>query len=232
MEMNYLEKIVRLYQLSKDDYWGFSETEMTAIEHSLQIKLPAVLREYYLTIGKNKAVNDSHNRLLPPENIYFTDDRYLVFYEENQGVVEWGIKESDLSLVNPSVYGNYDTIQESDWQQETQTLTDFFLSMSIYNGTLGGLLYNANSFSPVAPETVQLIQENWSEVPEISWERQKVYTDHYFEVISLSFDENNQCAAAFVGTSLEERFERILDLPGIDWSYTSYEDMDDEEEDN
>ncbi|BAP31242.1 uncharacterized protein CHSO_2205 [Chryseobacterium sp. StRB126] len=223
--MNYLEKIKRLYQLSKAEHSGFSETEIISVEQSLNIKLPAVLHEYYLAIGKNKTVNDSHNRLLSPNNFYFTEDRYLVFYEENQGVVQWGIKETDLHLDNPSVWGNYDTVHESDWQQETQTLENFFLSMSIYYGTLGGLLYHANSFSPVASETVKFIQRNRSEVSEISWERQKIYTDHYFEVISLSFDEAGECTAVFVGTSLEERFEKILDLPGIDWSYTSYEDM-------
>lgn len=228
--MNYLEKIRRLYQLSGGESCGFSETEITAAEQALNIKFPAVLREYYLSMGKNEAVNHSHNRLLNPNDIYFTEDRYLIFYEENQGVVQWGIKEADLSLENPSVWGDYDTVQESDWHQETKTLEDFLLSMSVYNGTLGGLLYNANSFSPVASETVKLIQQDWSEIPEISWKRQKVYTNDYLEIISLSFDGNNQCNAVFVGTSLEERFEKILDLPGIDWSYTSYEDMEDEYE--
>lgn len=230
MNMNYLEKIERLYQLSNDNHSGFSETEITEAEQALGFKFPAVLREYYLSLGKNEAINHSHNRLLSPNAIYFTEDRYLIFYEENQGVVQWGIKEADLSLENPSVWGNYDTVYESDWQQETKTLEDFFLSMCVYNGTLGGLLYNANSFSPVDTETVKLIQQSWSEIPEISWERQKIYTDDYFEVISLSFDEADQCTAIFVGTSIEERFERILDISGIDWSYTSYEDMDGEYE--
>ncbi|WP_347219151.1 SMI1/KNR4 family protein, partial [Chryseobacterium sp.] len=200
--MNYLEKIERLYQLSNENHSGFSETEITAAEQALDFKFPAVLREYYLNIGKNEAVNHSHNRLLSPNTIYFTEDRHLVFYEENQGVVQWGIREADLSIENPSVWGNYGTVYESDWQQETQTLEDFFLSMSVYNGTLGGLLYNANSFSPVNTETVKFIQQNWSEIPEISWDRQKVYTDDYFEVISLSFDEADQCTAVFVGTSI------------------------------
>lgn len=229
MEMNYLGKIRRLFQLPEEESSGFSETEIAAVEQSLNIKLPAVLREYYLIIGKNEKVNDSHNKLLGPDTIYFTEDRYLVFYEENQGVVQWGIKESDLSIGNPSVWGNYDTIQKSVWHQETETLEDFFLSMAVYNGTLGGLLYNANSFSPVTPETVKLIPRDWSEVPEISWEKQKVYTDNYYSVISLSFNEMNECNAVFAGTSLEDRFEKILDLPDIDWSYISYEDKEEDE---
>jgi hypothetical protein len=104
MEMNYLGKIRRLFQLPEEESSGFSETEIAAVEQSLNIKLPAVLREYYLIIGKNEKVNDSHNKLLGPDTIYFTEDRYLVFYEENQGVVQWGIKESDLSIGNPSVW--------------------------------------------------------------------------------------------------------------------------------
>ncbi|SDI32228.1 hypothetical protein [Chryseobacterium jejuense] len=232
MEMNYHEKIRLLYQLSGEETSGFSETEVTTAEQSLNIKFPTVLRDYYLWIGKNETVNHSHNRLLNPDDIYFTEDRHLVFFEENQGVVQWGIKETDLFLENPSVWGDYDTVEESDWHQETKTLEDFFLFMSVYNGTLGGLLYNANSFSPVPSETIKLIQQHWAEIPEISWERQKVYTNDYLEVISLLFDESEQCNAVFAGTSLEERFENILDLPGINWSYTSYEDMENEYEED
>ena len=49
-------------------------------------------------------------------------------------------------------------------------------------------------------------------------------------MISLSFDENNNCNAVFIGTSIQERFDKILDKINIKWSYISYEDEDREEE--
>lgn len=229
MEMTYLEKIQRLYNVPENGYHGIPEVEITALEQRLNIKLPAVLRHYYLTLGDNESINKSHNQLLNLNKVDLTDDGYFIFYEENQAVVQWGIKEEDLIVENPPVWGNYDTIQESDWQKETKSTEDFLLLMAVYNGTLGGLVYNANSFSPVPSDAIALIQREWTEIPEISWEKQKIYTDEYFAVISLSFGEDHQCDAIFIGTSQEDRFEKILDIPGIDWSYTSYEDMDDDD---
>ena len=84
--------------------------------------------------------------------------------------------------------------------------------------------------SIAAGKTIEFIEKNWTIVTEISWDKQKVYTDNFHEVLSLSFDEQNNCSGIFIGTSNQERFDKILDSLEIDWSYTSYEDEDCEEE--
>jgi hypothetical protein len=40
--------------------------------------------------------------------------------------------------------------------------------MAVYNGTFGGLQYNANYFGQVQIETIELIKKNWIIVTEIS----------------------------------------------------------------
>jgi hypothetical protein len=228
--MNNLQKIKRLYSLSEDENYGFSDGEITELEARLNVQLPEKLKDYYLTLGKNEDLNEVYNRLLKPDHeIDFSDDRYLVFYEENQVVTYWGIKEADLKLTNPPVWGNYGTDEDPDWVTEAKTTEDFFLLMAAYNGTLGGLKYNANSFSQIDGAVVDYIKQNWKEVPEISWGKQSVYTDDFYEVISLCFDEQQNCTAAFVGTSDRERFDKILDNLDVDWSYTSDEDDDEED---
>ncbi|MFH6993901.1 SMI1/KNR4 family protein [Flavobacterium sp. FlaQc-48] len=223
--MNCIQKIKRLYDLSENENFGFSEIEILELEKKLGIDLPAKLKEYYQELGKEENLNYSYNRLLKPDGeIGFSDDGYLVIYEENQVVAFWGVKKEDLKLDNPPVYGNYDTIEKSDWEMENQTIGDFFLLMAVYNGTLGGLQYNGNFFGDVDPETVKLIEESWSLVPEISRDNQKVFTDNYYEVISLSFDQENKCTGAFIGTSDQERFDTILENIDLDWSYLSYDD--------
>ncbi|WP_300671987.1 SMI1/KNR4 family protein [Soonwooa sp.] len=229
--MTSADKIRRLYDLPKNENFGFKEAEINESEKLLNIKLPLELKNYYLTLGKVEALNYSYNRLLKPnKEIGFSNDRYLVFYEENQVVVYWGIKEVDLKLDNPPVWGNYGAPDEPDWHIETNTIDSFFLLMAVYNGTFGGLKYNANYFGNVQVETVKTIEKNWKIVPEISWAKQKVYTDNFNEVLSLSFDDQNNCNGIFIGTSNQERFDKILDSFEIDWSYTSYEDEDYEEE--
>ncbi|HEY1194388.1 SMI1/KNR4 family protein [Flavobacterium sp.] len=223
--MNYIQKIKRLYKLSETENYGFSNEEMIALEKQLEVKLPVKFKEYYQELGKEENLNYVYNRLLKPDDeIEFSDDDFLVFYEENQNVVIWGIKKEDLVKDNPPVYGNYDTIEKSDWEIETQTTEDFFLMMAIYNGTFGGLQYNGNFIGEIDAEMVKKVQEKWILVPEISRDNQKIYTDDFYDVISLSFDKNNNCTAAFIGTSDQERFDSILDVIDIDWSYLSYDD--------
>jgi len=229
--MNYIQKIKRLYNLSENENYGFSENEMLNLEKTLNTRLPLKFKEYYLELGKEENLNYSFNRLLKPDDeIEFSDDDYLVFYEENQNVAFWGIKKEDLKEDNPPVYGNYDTIEKSDWEIETQTTESFFLFMAVFSGTLGGLQYNGNYMGEIEPEIVKFVEDNWKLVPEISRENQKVYTDEFYDVVSLSFDQNDKCLAAFIGSSDQERFDKILDGIDIDWSYLSYDDEEYEED--
>ncbi len=229
--MNF-EKIRTLYALPDDRNEGFEETAIAALEKRLACRLPATLRNYYLSLGKDENLNYVHNRLLKPEKeTGFSRDRYLVFYEENQVVAYWGIREQDLHLDDPPVYGNYAVNNEApDWQMEASTTSNFLLLMAIYNGTFGGLTYHAHSFEPIEKETLNYIKTKWEEVSEVSFERQKIYTDNFSEVISISFDDEEKATGIFIGTSDQKRFDLLLDLPGISWSYTAYEDCDEEDE--
>ena len=79
---------------------GFSVTELHAIENIFS-SLPVALQEYYHLIGKHP-INKEHNRILAPNEIYYIGD-YLVFAEENENVVVWGMrlapKTGQLDLV-------------------------------------------------------------------------------------------------------------------------------------
>lgn len=220
--MNWTD-IKKLYHITEDkNEYGYQEKELT--NNGLNVSLPKVLKSYYSTLGQHKAINTAHNRLLRPDGeIGFTEDGYFVFYEENQMVAYWGIKKEDIPLDNPPVWGNYGTAEVPDWCLETKTTKDFLLLMAINNGTLGGLEYYATSLEVVKHEVVQFIQEKWNELTEISWEKQRFYTHDFEEVLSLSFDDKDNCTAIFIGTSHQDRFDQLLNLD-IDWSYTSYEE--------
>lgn len=223
--MNTIQKIKRLYHLSENENYGFSATEILQLENKIATKLPAKLTEYYLELGKEEKLNYSYNRLLKPDHeIGFSDDGYLVFYEENQVVAFWGIRKEDLKLDNPPIWVKYDTIEKSDWMIETKTTENFFLLMAVYNGTLGGLPYNGNFLGLVDFQTVDFVEDNFTLLPEISRKNQKVYTDDFYDLISLSFDKENNCVAVFIGTNDPDRFDDLIDSLAIDWSYLSYDD--------
>ncbi|GIM51359.1 SMI1/KNR4 family protein [Capnocytophaga cynodegmi] len=237
-----LAEIKKIYRLPESEYKGFSEKELLLTEKRLNISFPKTLREYYLEFGNTECINQSHNHLFSPENIHFIGD-FLCFYEENQGVVSWGIHKNELHLDNPPVWGNYGSEAKPNWIIQTQKTSDFWLYMAIYNGVLGGLTYNANALknafkenSYISPKAVEYIRENFKKIEEISFVEQEIYKNE-FAVISISFEVNHnqqgQATALFLGSSQEEEFDNLLDTLedlNIQWSYISYEDDEDWED--
>ena len=184
--MSDMENIKKLYNLTPKDCKGFSEAQLLKAEKRLQITLPQVFRAYYLQLGATKSVNQSFNSLATPQQLYFAGD-YLCFCEENQGVVMWAIRKEDLTISNPPVWGNYGSETDPDWVLETQTLSDFWLYIAIYNGVMGGLRYNANAMGgwkmedfEVPTGAVAHIEKQYTELTSLSWEGQRTFTDANF----------------------------------------------------
>ena len=161
---------------------------------------------------------------------------YLCFCEENQGVVMWAIRKEDLANPNPPVWGNYGTETNPDWIQETDTLSDFWLYIAIYNGTLGGLPYNANAMGgwdmegfEVPEQVISYIEKQYTELTSLSWKGQRTFTDANFQiVITLAIHrDTNRATAIFIGSAQRELFDTLLDAMenfGLQWDYTSYDD--------
>ena len=171
------------------------------------------------------SINRSPNRLLHPSSeVGCSADGYFIFYEENQAAVYWGIQLEDLHKDNPPVYSNYGTKRSPDWQLETKTTSNFLLLMAIYNGVFGGLQFYENCFDIISPSIIHSIEQQWNKIEEISWDKQSVFTTNNFDVVMcLSYNNNNQCEALFIGTSYQENFEELLNKIPVNWSYRSDE---------
>src|SRR5262245_9327844 len=63
---------------------------ITAAEKRLGVRVPGALRYYYLVAGRERRFNTSLNRLLSPSQ-WAIDKKRLIFMEENQAVVVWGV---------------------------------------------------------------------------------------------------------------------------------------------
>src|SRR5258707_4552228 len=72
---------------------GLSERSVSAGERRLGIALPLLLREIYLRVGKRADLRKYH-RLLGPAELRVSANA-LLFFEESQQVVYWGIKLND-----------------------------------------------------------------------------------------------------------------------------------------
>ncbi len=71
-----------------------SEEQVNRAENRLAIRLPKALRDYYLVAGREKILNHSFNRLYSPSEWELHSGK-LIFMEENQTVVVWGISISN-----------------------------------------------------------------------------------------------------------------------------------------
>jgi hypothetical protein len=203
--MTYQQKIRRLYGLDDKKDFGFSERDILDCEKRLNFKFPKTLREYYLKLGKNQKVNNSFNQLLKPKNeIDFSIDKNLVFYEENQAVVYWSIREQDLRLENPSVYRKYDITNITEtWILDSPTMEDFLLTMAIWNGVLGGFKFNANTLSPdqLKESIIRQVENKWTELKGITNQELRLFSNDFSDVLAFTTDKNSKVNGLFVGTN-------------------------------
>ncbi len=121
--------------------------ELEEAERRLGLPLPAVLRQYYLLAGRHP-LNLALNELRAPSELGLEGD-VLVFMDENQGAVVWGITGSGLSLADPPVV-QAATGNELTWYPEDDSLENFLLLMMHWQAVSGGLpflaSYSAQSF--------------------------------------------------------------------------------------
>jgi hypothetical protein len=113
---------------------GYPLAAVKGAEARLGVKLPGPLRDYYLSVGRHK-LNQAHNRLLPPGRLYVSHGR-LVFMEENQWVVFWGVR-SRSPAADPIVFQTTDP-DDGYWAAESPC-SQFLPAMLCWQAVSGGL---------------------------------------------------------------------------------------------
>lgn len=111
-------------ETNKED--GIQESSLSEILTKKNIVLPDSLKTYY-EIGARLVINKEHNVLYDPTELELIDG-FLVFAEENQRVVIWGIRESDLLSNDPIVYQGQEH-EKIDWYSEEKTFSEFIIDM-------------------------------------------------------------------------------------------------------
>jgi hypothetical protein len=114
------------------------ERAITAAERRLGVAVPEVLRGFYRVAGRHDAINRAHNRLLPLDE-WAVDGGRLLFMEENQNVVFWGVPVAAGGTdADPDVWQaeNGDALV---WEPEKAKLSEFLLAMLCWQAVMGGL---------------------------------------------------------------------------------------------
>jgi hypothetical protein len=105
---------------------GLGEESVQARLAQRGLHIPQALFDYYAVAGYHW-VNKKQNRLRPIEELDWYSD-WLIFMDDDQGLVSWGIQRQDLSSSDPVVWQGI-LGEEIDWFQEDLTLSEFLIEM-------------------------------------------------------------------------------------------------------
>ena len=116
-----LEVIFGRPLLSRD---GVSETGLLKAERRLDLVLPTAVRDYYVLAGAAKE-NREHNILYGPDQLVITDG-FLIFMEENQAVVHWGLRVPFSEKADPEVWQRVNG-DKPEWYPEKTPFSVFIV---------------------------------------------------------------------------------------------------------
>ena len=161
-ESNIFEQIRTLFGLEED--CGFTDEEMQPFFKVIE-KMPTLLYNYYTTLGKHQALNQTQDNLVTPKDnlTLFSDPNYFVFYTENQNCCLWAIAKEDLETANPKVYMSTDFTHQH-WQVECDTLAEFLLAIAHLQAVFA-LPYAYEGFKYITPEELTAIKERFPKKP-------------------------------------------------------------------
>jgi hypothetical protein len=100
------------------------ESRLRRAEKRLSIALPPAVREFYSVAGAAREVRE-HNRLLHPEELVI-EQGCLVFMEENQAVVHWGVPLRLKRRADPRVWQRAHG-EKRRWYSEKMAFSEFIL---------------------------------------------------------------------------------------------------------
>jgi hypothetical protein len=132
------------YPLSKRD--SLSPDILRTAQKRLGIPIPPALRDYFLVAGGERRFSPCHNRLLAPAK-WSIDKQRLVFMEENQRVVYWGVSIRNPDAVDPSVSQGINE-EPISWHPESKKLSVFLAVMLHYQAVSGGFSYCGQATAP------------------------------------------------------------------------------------
>ena len=113
---------------------GLSEKVVEKAEARLGMKLPSSLKCFYLAVGAVPELCSIHNVIFAPNDLDI-EEGYLIFMDENQSVVSWGIKKGDLRKADPIIWQRNNTSDE--WYTEEKSLAGLLASMFDWYQSLG-----------------------------------------------------------------------------------------------
>ncbi len=191
---------------------GEPETGVSAVEARLGFRLPAVLREYYLLAGRFDRFNRAHNELRRPGD-WAVESGKLVFLEENQCVVFWGVDMGTSPEDDPPVYQAENVRgRPVKWFLEHQRCSEFLIVMLHLQAVWGG--YEFLGGSAAKQEAMTKFLTGWTAAGTVNQ-----LSAFNREGAAACVVEDSNSLQLYVGGQTEQEFELIraeLEAVGVE----------------
>lgn len=148
---------------------------VTKAERALSLTAPRALREFYLLAGNARDFTTVYDQFLPPAD-WSVQDGKLVFLEENQDVVHYGVDCSAAAGDDPPVWLTT-TGDATEWYRVCEGCSEFIATMLVWQCTFGGALPHAAS-GLAGPGTESALQARWRHVGTVNEMRAYVQPGH------------------------------------------------------
>jgi hypothetical protein len=149
---------------------GYDEATIQLAEGRLSLRLPTLLRTFYLAWGRRRDMTQLHNPLLNPDALKVAANT-LMFCAENQAVLYWGVPCEALNEADPPVLVTYAgpsgwrVASELDWRPSHAHLSGFLDSLTYLHAFCGGAVH-AGATQPHIPNLsasqVAWLEEHWN----------------------------------------------------------------------
>jgi hypothetical protein len=145
-----------------------STTDIEEAESRLGVRIPGSLKEFYLVAGREKRINQFHNRLLAPEKLTIDSER-VVFMEENQWVVYWGVPAVREPKPDAGVFQGVNRRDKGiDWHPEADSCSTFLNVMAIWHASFGGAAAHTAVGYVDEKTTRAALDEQWTLIGEVN----------------------------------------------------------------
>lgn len=153
-------------QLRNED--ACSTADIEDAERRLGVSLPRSLKEFYLVAGREKRINQFHNRLLAPEKLWIDSER-VVFMEENQWVVYWGVPVVRESKPDAAVFQGVNRRDKGiEWHPEADLCSTFLNVMAVWHASFGGAAAHTAVGYVDEKSTRAALDEQWTLIGEVN----------------------------------------------------------------
>jgi hypothetical protein len=206
-------------RLGKEDECAGADIEDA--EKELGIRIPTCLKDYYVVCGREKQINQFHDRLLAPDE-WFVDAERLIFMEENQRVVFWGIPASQQRTKDAAVFQGVNLEGESiEWHPEHDSCFTFLNVMAIWHASGGGAAANTAVGYVDERSTRKALDVHWKLVGEVNGMR--AYTQSGRALCFLKWEDSIQKKSrlppwrVYAAAATEADLERIKTSLQAQW---------------